>query len=112
MKRFRGIHRQDPVPCGHFDKEELLKDAGDFIICENPIGEFGMHFMCPCGCGHISYVPIFKGPRGGDWRDPWGWDGNREAPTLSPSIEFKNYCKWHGFFEAGFWRDASCPIVT
>jgi hypothetical protein len=29
----------------------------------------------------------------------WLWDGNREAPTLTPSINVIG--RWHGFFRAG-----------
>jgi hypothetical protein len=29
----------------------------------------------------------------------WEWDGNRDAPTLSPSINVIN--RWHGYLRAG-----------
>jgi hypothetical protein len=29
----------------------------------------------------------------------WKWDGNREAPTLSPSINVID--RWHGYLKAG-----------
>lgn len=34
----------------------------------------------------------------------WQWDGNREAPTVSPSILVKGHggeARWHGFMRAG-----------
>lgn len=34
----------------------------------------------------------------------WGWDGNRDAPTLTPSIRVgggKSPEIWHGFLRAG-----------
>lgn len=34
----------------------------------------------------------------------WIWDGNREAPTFSPSIDCKG-CS-HGYIENGKWRNA------
>lgn len=34
----------------------------------------------------------------------WQWDGNVEAPTISPSILHRGASSWHGFFEAGNWR--------
>ena len=37
-------------------------------------------------------------------RDPaWQWDGNREAPTLTPSIAcgMPKGCDWHGYMTAG-----------
>lgn len=30
----------------------------------------------------------------------WNWDGNREAPTLTPSI-LHNRDKWHGYMTKG-----------
>lgn len=31
----------------------------------------------------------------------WQWDGNREAPTLSPSIWHHSKPEWHGWMRAG-----------
>lgn len=36
----------------------------------------------------------------------WQWDGNREAPTITPSVNCEKICGWHGFIEAGQFRDA------
>lgn len=40
--------------------------------------------------------------RKGDHHPSWIWDGNRERPTFSPSINCGS-CpgKWHGFIENG-----------
>lgn len=29
----------------------------------------------------------------------WGWDGNRENPTFTPSINCESHCGWHGYLE-------------
>ena len=34
----------------------------------------------------------------------WTWDGNRAAPTISPSICKIDGDKWHGYLEAGNFR--------
>lgn len=34
-------------------------------------------------------------------RAQWDWDGNREAPTFTPSINCEKYCGWHGYIRAG-----------
>lgn len=34
----------------------------------------------------------------------WNWDGNREKPTLKPSVHRRGY--WHGWFKRG--RMESC----
>lgn len=42
-------------------------------------------------------LQIQQGPPGGE--RVWGWDGNKEKPTLTPSIHDVGY--WHGFLTAG-----------
>ena len=58
-------------------------------------------FSCPRRPGEICEVllkpwPISDGKA-------WTWDGNREQPTLTPSINCNgpSGCGWHGFITAG-----------
>jgi hypothetical protein len=53
----------------------------------------GVAFDCP-GCGSDNYVPVDAGERG------WQWDGNEQAPTLTPSLG-QRCCTWHGYLRAG-----------
>ena len=63
----------------------------------------GIAFVCPCGCGNESYMPIRGG--GGAGGPSWEWDGNREAPTLTPSVFNSGMpCQWHGWLRAGVWE--------
>ena len=55
----------------------------------------GMHFVCPCGCGSVLGVEF----------PPWTWNGDRERPTVTPSIQHMNGCKWHGFLTDGEFRE-------
>lgn len=94
-------------------KQELdLTLPGDWILrhCDTDDGRFyGFAFVCPCGCGDHDYVPI---KAAGDDRG-WQWDGNEEAPTLSPSLLRRTPCAWHGFFEQGKWNwCAGTPIAA
>ena len=34
-------------------------------------------------------------------RAQWDWDGNREAPTFTPSINCEGNCGWHGYIRNG-----------
>lgn len=34
-------------------------------------------------------------------RAQWDWDGNRDAPTFSPSINCESACGWHGYLRNG-----------
>lgn len=42
-------------------------------------------------------------------RAQWDWDGNREAPTFTPSINCasRTDCMWHGYIRAGRCVDTS-----
>lgn len=46
-------------------------------------------------------IPIKRGA--GATGEAWGWDGNRQKPTLSPSIWWKDTHRpqWHGWLQAG-----------
>lgn len=100
--KFKANHCQDPPQCAHFQAEEIFKDQppGSYFIAECPAGDFGVHYVCP-GCG----VRDFMGVKGGDWNEGHEWDGNRESPTLKPSV-LHRLCGWHGYLEEGNWRDA------
>lgn len=71
-------------------------------------------YKCPCSpdCKEVGALQL-RGPHARDLREPerasWEWDGNRDAPTLSPSILHYNIGPkgeragehWHGFLQAG-----------
>ncbi len=90
-----------------------LKEPGSFLFVDKegeaagPGDEDRMYFCCPCGCGGHGSTPLRRG--GEKAREPeWGWDGNREVPTLTPSVWFEKGRpgEWHGFLTAGVW--SSC----
>lgn len=59
----------------------------------------GIAFICPCGCARESYLPA----RGQGHTQEWDWDGNRDAPTLRPSVHQVGGCQWHGWLRNGEW---------
>jgi hypothetical protein len=75
-------------------------------------GQVGrLSFGCPRGTGHCGAVVIGNGhkPPG---EKTWRWDGNVEAPTLTPSINCLAHdpkdasvkyagCGWHAHLTAG-----------
>lgn len=73
-------------PCGHIE-------PGDFEILDDAQGPRAIALCCP-GCGSVSKLPLRPG-NGPDWR----FDGNRQQPTLYPSIHHLE-C-WHGWLRAG-----------
>ncbi len=78
-----------------------VKDAapGSFFVSDSGSG---LRDRCPCGCGTVGFLP-FTGsvPPGAT---TWHWDGNRERPTLTPSVRRITGCRWHGHLVAGVWR--------
>lgn len=54
--------------------------------------------------GDISVIPIKPEPQRPDG-PVWTWDGNREAPTITPSVRVLggegNPDEWHGWLTAG-----------
>lgn len=57
-------------------------------------------FGCPLRPGSSCSVPV-RGESLPNGAGPWGWDGNLESPTLTPSINCVGGCGWHGFITAG-----------
>lgn len=69
----------------------------------------GILFGCPCGCGTLHSVGFDTHE---SQRPRWHWDGNRESPTLTPSINILQHDDagnrigehWHGFLTTGEFR--------
>lgn len=67
----------------------------------------GMVYVCPCGCGQqgdLSFCPSARA-------HAWTWDGNREEPTLDPSVHHqirgtggRTTTHWHGWLRRGWWE--------
>lgn len=78
---------------------DSLASAGAFKFSND---DRALTYVCPCGCEDWGWLPL--APLGGHAH--WQWDGNRERPTLTPSIRRLNHCKWHGHLIAGVWQPA------
>lgn len=72
------------------------REPWDFEIVpwnESPSGEYTLSFVRP-GCRFDRCVINI---RKGEPRAPvFGWDGNRDTPTITPSIGCDHRCGWHG----------------
>lgn len=69
-------------------------ERGDAVYhSQGDVQVAGITFCCP-GCGRLGGVSFMPGG--------WTWDGNREAPTVQPSILHDNpRCGWHGYLTNG-----------
>ncbi len=88
-----------------FDDFRANGKAGAICFCESvEHGVQGFAYKC-AGCGHESYLPVVAPPEIVKKNKPeWNWDGNRELPTLKPSIfhnKEKGGCGWHGYLTKG-----------
>lgn len=85
---------------------EPAPQPGDFKFTslQGHEGPTGMVFCCPCGCGDVSGIDFDVVPeRAGD-DQRWRWDGDRQAPTLRPSLHKTRGCGWHGWLTAGVFK--------
>lgn len=91
---------------------------------DDPKGRYdGLMFCCPgCAATREGYEGLHMLPVTGDGslRPTWTWDGNLEAPTLSPSILTRSNwegVEWvcHSFLVAGvfnFLGDCTHPLAN
>lgn len=91
------------------DVDEGTPVAGAFefyVISDTGDTPRGMIYVCPCGCGRLGALPF--SPKTEDdikhGRHMWAWDGNKDAPTLTPSVHHVGH--WHGFLQNGYWVQA------
>jgi hypothetical protein len=97
-----GEVKTPPVPATRVD--DIDADGlppGAFAIFEGTKGDgtsVGLVYICPCGCGHTGVLDFRREP---EHHPSWIWDGNRDKPTLSPSVHHIGH--WHGYLTAGVW---------
>lgn len=72
-------------------------EVGDWCFEDNR-GRLYMFLAYPNGYYPESWEVVSL-PLSGDQHPVWQWDGNREAPTLTPSINVVG--RWHGFLRNG-----------
>ncbi len=73
----------------------------------------GLSFLCPClgKCGQRVYLSFEnplddKGPIANDGRDIWIRTGDTfENLTLTPSIQRRASCSWHGYLTRGYLKE-------
>lgn len=75
-----------------------MERPGDFCFSE----EMDYLYIWIPGVSGPDAIRIQRGSQGGD--RVWGWDGDTERPTLTPSIHTPGY--WHGYLRSG--RLESC----
>jgi len=70
-----------------------MERPGDFCFSE----EADIIYLWMPGVSGPDAIRIQRGTAGGD--RVWGWDGNTDKPTLTPSLHAVG--EWHGFLRSG-----------
>jgi hypothetical protein len=77
--------------------DALKASAGGFEFYADSSGALaGMFMICPCGCGKTGALAFKPAPS-----PSWNWNGDREKPTLTPSVHDRGH--WHGHLTDGVW---------
>lgn len=102
-----------PITCHRKEAAEECSEPGDFAwLIEANDGdrsagddEVPTHIWLAEPFGLSCRLPVQLGRNAGRG---WEWDGNRERPTLSPSLDTNNGAgaRWHGWLFAGELHDA------
>ena len=78
-------------------KVKSIEQEGDFCFSE----DFDYIYVWLPGCTGPDAIRIERGPDTGRQR-VWGWDGDEEKPTLTPSIDYPDV--GHGYLTGGILR--------
>lgn len=85
----------------------IPKGEWAWVVNEKGADPFYLAFGCPCDgvCGtDVSNLIAVSRDDTGDPHQ-WHWDGDWDNPTLSPSIQRKSGCNWHGFMTKGILQE-------
>lgn len=97
-------HGHAPIPMRRLADADCdaLQVAGDFAWDVRPNGQRFICLAIPVSKDDpkryaFSRIPVKEGKNEtGQW---WGWDGNEDKPTLTPSLHCIGI--WHGFITNG-----------
>lgn len=84
--------------------DDFPRLPGDFVWRPTREEPSRILFCCPCGCESIIGVNVKPEEQLGVVKHPWQWNGNRERPTLTPSIRVVGCCEWHGYLTDGVFK--------
>lgn len=83
---------------------EFPIEPGEFVWRPTNEDPSRITFACPCGCGAIAGANVKAEVQLGVVKQPWGWNGDCEKPTLTPSIRIIGGCNWHGHLIDGVFQ--------
>lgn len=81
-----------------------MPPAGSFFISEYEGDGQVIEYICPCGCGKANMVTLYLDNCRSE-QHGWKWNGDRDRPTLSPSLQQYTACRWHGHIRNGVFEE-------
>jgi hypothetical protein len=93
----------EPHWVGHGGDSVVVTATGESIQRREAVA---LGFTCPCGNGEGVCLPLENpldgGPRVEGFHAYWRREGESfETLTLTPSIQRRDVCRWHGFITSG-----------
>lgn len=88
------------------DRDAVFDSTNGAYFIEDTETAGRFYFSCRLPNGSLCTLPIGTGTKPVEPdRHTWLWDGNREKPTLSPSVwhdpRSGSVHEWHGWIRAG-----------
>lgn len=62
------------------------------------------NFNCPCGCGKLHSVRLYRGMDRGAGGPGFHITGSDETPTIEPGLGPLAPCGFHGYMRGGNWN--------
>lgn len=93
-------HGHAPIPMRMVADDDAIEQAGDFCWRRengDVRGLFLGHPSSSPGGWTLIHIPVRQGRN--ETGKHWGWDGNEEEPTLTPSLHTIGH--WHGWVRKG-----------
>ena len=89
-----------PIKMRLVSDEDAVENVGDFAWWTNDAGVRHIKMAVPRGDDThwlFCVIPVKQGQN--ETGKHWGWDGNEDVPTLTPSVHHIGH--WHGWVRAG-----------
>lgn len=90
----------DPQNPGEFCWTRRYRSENDWVRSSDTEGVRCLAVVLP-GDFTRSFLPVEACEAWLNGGVMWWWDGNEDAPTLTPSVDCSETGGWHGFIRAG-----------
>ena len=100
MRMTRAADRHPEKP-GEFAWVRRFKDERGWQVSSDAPGSIRCLAVILPGEHATAFLPVEPCPEWLNGGVHWEWNGNEDAPTLTPSVDSSKTGGWHGFIRAG-----------